>query len=104
VPAKSAFEGAPGYNLNEALAIPNAELVRLGIYHPDVTAGQMTGYRELFESGGTLTWGDVSKIETDALIRGGMTPEMASSTVRQAIEALKNAGVSGPSRIPWGGK
>jgi hypothetical protein len=55
VPAKSAFEGAPGYNLRVALAIPNAELKRLGVYHPDVTAGQMAGYRAFAKTGGNLT-------------------------------------------------
>jgi hypothetical protein len=45
VPAKSAFRDAPGYDLNEALAISNAELARLGVSHPAVTAGQMQGYR-----------------------------------------------------------
>ena len=32
-----------------------------------------------------------------------MSPAIAQATVRQAIEALQNAGVSGPTRIPWGG-
>jgi RHS repeat-associated protein len=47
VPAKSAFAGAPGYAPNAALAIPNAELARLGVSHSAVTGAQMTGYRAL---------------------------------------------------------
>jgi hypothetical protein len=42
-------------------------------------------------------------IETQALITGGMEAEMARATVQKAIQALKDAGVSGPTRIPWGG-
>jgi hypothetical protein len=42
-------------------------------------------------------------IETQALIRGGMDASQALATVRKAITALKEAGVSGPTRIPWGG-
>jgi hypothetical protein len=103
VPAQSAFRGAAGYDPNAALAIPNAELARLGVRHELVTGAQMTGYRALAQSGGTLTWEAVAQIETQALIRGGMQPATAQATVQQAIQALKNAGVSGPTRIPWGG-
>jgi hypothetical protein len=102
VPAKSAFDGAPGYNLNDALAIPNAELTRLGVSHPAVTAGQMQGYRAFAATGESLTWDAVSTIETNALVRGGMSPEMASTNVSEAIRALQQAGVAGPTRIPWG--
>lgn len=84
--------------------MPNAEMGRLGVYHPDVTAAQMSGYRSFAKTGGNLTWGDVARIETNALVSGGMTREMASATVRQGIEALQKAGVSGPTRIPWGGR
>jgi RHS repeat-associated protein len=103
VPAKSAFTGAPNYDPNEALAIPNAELERLGVSHSAITGAQMSGYRAFAATGQTLTWSDVSSIETNALIRGGMSPGMAQATVDQAIQALQQAGVSGPTRIPWGG-
>ena len=103
VPAKGAFTGAAGYDPNAAVAIPNAELARLGVSHSAVTGAQMTGYRAFARTGATLTWESVSTIETNALVRGGMTPEMARSTVSQAIEALQSAGVAGPTRIPWGG-
>lgn len=104
VPAKKAFEGAPGYNLNEALAIPNAELARLNVSHSAITGAQMSGYRAFARSGGALGWDDVARIETQALIRGGMDAEMAGSTVTRAIQALKDAGVAGPTKIPWGGR
>jgi hypothetical protein len=102
VPAKKAFEGAPGYNPNTALAIPNAELARLGVRHPDITRAQNQGYRAFAKTGKSLTWDAMSAIETNALIKGGLTPDMASATVKQAIDALKSAGVQGPTRIPWG--
>ena len=55
VPAKSAFAGAPGHNSNTALAIPNAELARLGVSHSAVTGAQMTGYRAFARTGAPLT-------------------------------------------------
>lgn len=103
LPAKSGFAGAPGYNANQALAIPNAELARLGVRHELVTGAQMTGYRAFGQTGATLTWEAMQHIETQALIRGGMNAAQARATVQQAIQALRNAGVSGPTRIPWGG-
>ena len=103
VPAKKAFEGAPGYDLNKALAVPNAELARLGVDHGLVTGGQSMGYRAFAQTGKTLTWEAVAEIETQALIRGGMDAGMARATVQKGIQALKDAGVSGPTRIPWGG-
>lgn len=102
MPAKAAFTGAVGYDAKAALAIPNAELTRLGVSHSSVTVAQMQGYRALAATGKAPTWDSVATIETGALIRGGMAPEMAQVTVNQAIEALKAAGVTGPTRIPWG--
>jgi biotin operon repressor len=31
-----------------------------------------------------------------------MKPDMARATVAKAIQALKDAGVAGPVRTPWG--
>jgi len=102
VPAKAAFAGAPRYDANAALAIPNAELKRLGVAHSAVSGAQQTAYRAFAQTGQPLTWKVVEKIETAALVRGGMTRDMASATVKKAIDALKQAGVTGPTRIPWG--
>ena len=102
MPAKSAFTGAAGYDVNAALAIPNAELARLGVSHSAVSGAQMTGYKAFAKTGAPLTWEAVSTIETNALVRGNMAPDMARATVTRAIDALKQAGVSGPTRIPWG--
>lgn len=43
------------------------------------------------------------EVEKNALIAGGMSAAMAESCVQIAIDALKGAGVLGPTRIPWGG-
>jgi hypothetical protein len=102
IPAKSAFTGAANYDANMALAIPNAELASLGVSHSAVTGAQMTGYQAFAKTGETLTWEAMSTIESNALVRGGMAESMANTTVNQAIQALKDAGVSGPTRIPWG--
>jgi hypothetical protein len=106
VPAKSAFEGAPGYDPNKALAIPKAELERLQIRHPNgpLTNAQRSAYIDLARTGQLPTWETIAKIETDALVKGGMKPDMAQATVAKAIKALKDAGVAGPVRTPWGGK
>ncbi|MGV3636518.1 MAG: RHS repeat-associated core domain-containing protein, partial [Flavobacteriales bacterium] len=104
VPAKSAFVGAPGYNVNTALAVPNAELVRLGVSHSTVTGAQATLYRSFAKSGSALSWDVMAYIETKALVAGGMEADVASSTVNLAIKNLREAGVAGPTRIPWGGQ
>ncbi len=102
VPAKSAFEGAPGYDPKAALAIPNAEMTRLGVQHLKlVTPAQQKLYTAFAKTGKTLTWEAMETIETEALIAGGMEAGMARATVQKAIQALKDAGVSGPTRIPW---
>jgi RHS repeat-associated protein len=104
IPAKSAFIGAAGYDLNKALAIPNAELARLGINHGVVTGAQMVAYKAFANTGATLTWEAMSTIETNALIKGGLNAASAKGVVIEAINDLKKAGVTNPTRIPWGGK
>jgi hypothetical protein len=104
VPAKGAFTGAAGYDPNAALAIPNAEMARLGVNHLRVvTPAQRALYIAYARTGAPLTWEAAEAIETQALIRGGMHPGMARATVQKAIQSLKDAGVSGPTRIPWSG-
>lgn len=104
VPAKSAFEGAAGYDPNVAFAIPNAELARLGAQHLKlITPAQQKLYTAFAKTGDPLTWQVMETIETQALISGGMNADIARITVQKAIQALKDAGVSGPTRIPWGG-
>ena len=85
--------------MNEALAIPNAELKRLGVYHPDVTSGQMAGYRALAKTGGNLTWGDVARIETNAHAFHGEEDDMPSPEVERfakiLVEQVRDAAISG---------
>jgi hypothetical protein len=102
VPAKKAFEGAPGYNPKTAPAIPNEELERFGVRHSTVTGAQRSLYREFAKTGANLTWDEVERIETEALVRSGLNPEVARATVRKAIDELKESGVPRPIRIPWG--
>jgi hypothetical protein len=103
VPAKKAFEGAPGYDLNEALAIPNDVMAKLKIEHPSITGAQASGYRKFAKTGQEFTWEAIEAVETKALIKGGLGAEESAATVKVAIEALKKSGVKGPTRIPWGG-
>jgi hypothetical protein len=103
VPSKRAFEGAPNYDAKKALAIPNAELKRLKIDHfTDITPEQMKLYKAFAATGKPLTWEAIAKLETEALVKAKMEPTMARATVDKAIQALKESGVPGPVRIPWG--
>ena len=102
VPAKSAFPGAEGYDLNKALAIPNEELARLNVRHGLISGAQQILYRAFGKTSKTLTWEVMEKIETQALVKGGMNFDTAQATVKQAINALREAGVAAPTKIPWG--
>jgi hypothetical protein len=104
VGAKKAFEGAAGYDASAALAIPNAELERLGVSHNAVSGAQMSLYVAFAKTGAPLTWEAMWQIEALALVRGGMAPGMAAATETKAFDALKQSGVPGPIRIPWGQK
>ena len=103
VPAKKAFEGANGFDENKALAIPNDAMKSLDVRHPLITGAQARLYREYSKTGKSLTWDAIENIETKALIAGGMDAGMAAATAQRGVQALKNAGVPGPTRIPWGG-
>jgi hypothetical protein len=89
--------------MNKALAIPNAELAQLGVRHGLVTGAQSSLYSAFAKTGEKLTWDAIAKIETQALVKGGMQESMAQNTVAIAIKALQKAGVKEPTRIPWGG-
>jgi hypothetical protein len=100
--AKRALEGAPGYDAGKALAIPKAELKRLGIDHDEITQAQRKAYIDLSKTGAPLTWEAVAKVEIGALVKAEMSPGMAKATVDKAIQALKESGIVAPVRIPWG--
>jgi hypothetical protein len=107
VPAKKAFEGksgyAPGYDPKKALAIPNAELDKLGVKHAIISGAQQRLYKAFAKTGKPLTWETIAKIETEALTDAKMNLDVAQATVAKAIQALKDAGIAAPIRIPWGG-
>jgi hypothetical protein len=50
------------------------------------------------------TWDAVQSIETQALVKGGMSQAAAEATVSKAISILKAAGVKQPTKIPWSDK
>lgn len=103
MPAKRAFEGTPRYDANKALAIPKNELERLNISHNKVvTPQQRRAYMDFAKKGQPLTWDVIAEIETEVLVKSGLEPGIASATVAKSIKALKDAGVAGPVRIPWG--
>jgi hypothetical protein len=102
-PPKKAFEGAAGYDKNKALAIPNDVMELLGIRHPTITGEQARLYNAFSKTGKSLTWEVIEEIETQSLIKGGAAAAQARDAVQKAIRALKDAGVVGPTRIPWGG-
>jgi hypothetical protein len=112
IPSKIAFEGDethigdPKYDRNTALAIPNEELKRLGIKHGTITGWQQRLYSKFAREthGAKLTWEDMERIETEALVQSHMPRDMAQATVRKAIEFLKESGVKGAVMTPWGGK
>ena len=101
-PPKKAFEGAPGYDKNTALAIPNDVLKSLKIDHPKITGAQAKLYSAFSKLCKPLTSEVIEEIETKALIAGGANPGQALATVKKALQALKDAGVTGPTQIPWG--
>jgi hypothetical protein len=100
--AKRAMEGAPNYDANKALAIPNNELKRLNVKHPEITGAQRKRYTNFAKTGKPLTWDKVAEIETASLVDALMDPKVAQATVAKAIQALKDSNVPGPMRIPWG--
>jgi len=104
VPSKRAFDGAPNYDAKKALAVPKTELEKLGVRHNDITNAQRSKYIDFSRTGKPLTWEAIAQIETQALITAKMLPEQARATVAKAIQALKDSGVPGPMRIPWGPK
>jgi hypothetical protein len=104
IPAKRAFQGAPNYDPNSALAIPRAELDRLNISHGQITGGQAAGYTAVGTKGDTtLSWDDIEKVEIWALEYAGMERGMAVDVVERAISALRRSGVKRATRIPWVG-
>ena len=99
--AKAMFKGDATYDPNRALAVSNNELARWGVTHEDVSVAQRGLYRELAQTGKPPTWDDAQSIETQALIHGGMPPDVAYATVRRAIDGLRQKGIANPIRIPW---
>jgi hypothetical protein len=52
--------------------------------------------------GSPLTWETIAKIETQALVKAGMSQGVAQNTVQQKIQQLKSMGVTQPTGIVAG--
>jgi RHS repeat-associated protein len=113
IPAKKALEGAAGYVADDALAMSMAELNRFGLYHPTISGAQNSLYRAAFSGNSkVMTWDDVRRIETEALMRAAnaptanaasaakLTPELAADVVDRALAPQIAAGRT-PTKIPW---
>lgn len=100
---KRLFFGILGHDTDESLAIPNDELKRLDIEHEQISTNQMQAYKDFGKTDRTLTWDDVERIETKALIDAKMDPAMAKYAVQRAIQHEIERGITQPAWIPWKG-
>jgi len=101
--AKSAFRGAKGNDTNAMLAIPNDELARFKIYHPDISGAQQKGYRAFARKEIPLSLDGAGEIDGQALIDAGLAPKAARNAMQQAVAWARARGIK-PTRIPWGEK
>lgn len=99
--SQAAVRGDSHYNPNTAVSISQAEMRRLGIDHQVVTNTQRALYREFAGKSSVIGWQDIYSIETQALVRGGASPQLARRIVSGAIQDLKDVGVS-QLRVPYG--
>ena len=69
--------------------------------HSDMTNMQRKLFKELFESGKENTLAEHTRIALESLKAGGASEDMAHRIVLEALENLKQQGVTAPSKIPW---
>lgn len=100
--AQAAFRGDLAYNYRTALAVPKTLLEKMNISHSTITGFQQGLYRAFAQTGKTLNWDTLAKIETQALTKAGVDAKVAEAWVTKAIQSLKDSGVICPTRIPWG--
>ena len=100
--AKSAFEGVNGYNYKEALTISQSKLAEFDVKHSTITGQQKILYSEFSKAGNQLTIDAMKQIEVKAMTNSGVPLNYAENAVNKAIDALQKAGITQPSRIPWG--
>ncbi len=101
--AKKAFEGAEGYNMNEALSISQSKLLDdFGVKHSTITGKQKSLYKAYAKTGKPLTMEAMKNIEIQAMVDSGVPIEYARETVETAVEQLIGSGISSPVKIPWG--
>ncbi len=100
-PAKKAFEGDSIYNANRAIAVPISELRAHGVNHAVVSCAQKTLYTQARPAGQAISWELMERVKVQALIRRGMSPQLAPDVVRRSIDSLNQQGCT-PRRVPWG--
>lgn len=101
--AKKAFEGAEGYDPNQALSISSEKLLKdFDVQHSTITGKQASLYREFSKTGKPLTMNDMKNIEIKAMVESGVPKDYATNTVNTAIKQLKDSGITAPVKIPWG--
>ena len=100
--AKKAFEGAEGYNMNEALSISQSKLLDdFGVKHSTITGKQKSLYTAYAKTGNPLTMEAMKNIEIQAMVDSGVPIEYAKETVEAAVEQLIGSGINNPINIPW---
>jgi hypothetical protein len=100
--AKSAFNGVIGYDYKEALSISASKLAEFDVTHATITGQQIKLYSAFSKTGESLTIDAMKQIEIKAMTNSGVPLNYAKNAVEKAIAALKEAGITQPSRIPWG--
>jgi hypothetical protein len=100
--AKSAFKDVNGYDLKKALTISNSKLAEFDVEHTTITGQQKKLYTAYSKTGKPLTMESMKEIEIKALTNSGIPLNYAKNWVEKAITELKKAGITNPSRIPWG--
>jgi len=100
--AKSAFDGDPKYNADDALTISQAKLNEYEVEHPTITGQQHSLYSAFSKTGKTLTMSEMRTIEIQAMTNSGVPVDYATNAVDKAIQQLQQMGITAPSKIPWG--
>ena len=100
--AKSAFDGNPNYNADNALTISQSKLNSFGVKHQTITGQQHSLYSAFDKTGETLTMNEMRTIEIQAMTNSGVPVDYATNAVDKAIQQLQQNGITAPSKIPWG--
>jgi len=70
--AKSAFDGAKGYDANSALTISQSKLTEFGVKHATITGHQNALYKAFSNTGQPLTMEAMKQIEIKSMTNAGV--------------------------------